>query len=327
MTREFAERCFQQIEGFGEYGFPESHAARFALLVYASCWMKCRYPDVFACALLNAQPMGFYAPAQLVRDAREHGVEVREVDVNFSDWDHAAGAATRLQVTAGNREPGLHARHAGHARRTSWATMRCGSASGRSTACAQADMDRLVERARPRLRFRARPVAARRPAPAVLERLADADAFRSLGLDRREALWAVRGLNRSATRTTCRCSRAAGRSARTEPDAQLPPMPLGAHVVEDYRRLSLSLKAHPVGLHARAARRAGILRAEALGQATQRAARHGRGAGAGAPAAGHGQGRHLHDAGGRDGRRQHHRLAEGLRDACAPSSSARASSP
>ena len=85
--REFAERCFRQIEGFGEYGFPESHAASFALLVYASCWMKCRYPDVFAAAMLNSQPLGFYAPAQLVRDAREHGVEVREVDVNLSDWD------------------------------------------------------------------------------------------------------------------------------------------------------------------------------------------------------------------------------------------------
>src|SRR5258708_2106097 len=85
--REFAERCFHQIEGFGEYGFPESHAASFALLVYASCWMKCRYPDVFVAAMLNAQPLGFYAPAQLVRDAREHGVEVREVDVNLSDWD------------------------------------------------------------------------------------------------------------------------------------------------------------------------------------------------------------------------------------------------
>ena len=85
--RDFAERCFRQIEGFGEYGFPESHAASFALLVYASCWMKCRYPDIFAAAMLNSQPLGFYAPAQLVRDAREHGVEVREVDVNLSDWD------------------------------------------------------------------------------------------------------------------------------------------------------------------------------------------------------------------------------------------------
>ena len=85
--RDFAERCFNQIEGFGEYGFPESHAASFALLVYVSSWIKCHYPDVFAAALLNSQPMGFYAPAQLVRDAREHGVEVRPPDVNASDWD------------------------------------------------------------------------------------------------------------------------------------------------------------------------------------------------------------------------------------------------
>ncbi len=88
-AREFAERCFSQIEGFGTYGFPESHAASFALLVYASSWMKCRYPDVFACALLNSQPMGFYAPAQIVRDAKEHRIETREVDVNASDWDCA----------------------------------------------------------------------------------------------------------------------------------------------------------------------------------------------------------------------------------------------
>ena len=85
--REFAERCFKQIEGFGDYGFPESHAASFALLVYASCWFKAFYPDVFCAAILNSQPMGFYAPAQLVRDARDHGVDVREVDVNYSGWD------------------------------------------------------------------------------------------------------------------------------------------------------------------------------------------------------------------------------------------------
>ena len=96
--REFAERCFRQIEGFGEYGFPESHAASFALLVYASCWMKCRYPDVFLAAMLNSQPLGFYAPSQLVRDAREHGVEVREVDVNLSDWDCTLESASPLPL-------------------------------------------------------------------------------------------------------------------------------------------------------------------------------------------------------------------------------------
>ncbi len=92
MTRDFAESCFSQIEGFGEYGFPESHAASFALLVYASAWIKCHYPDVFCAAILNSQPMGFYQPAQLVRDARQHGVEVREVDVNFSAVGLHAGA-------------------------------------------------------------------------------------------------------------------------------------------------------------------------------------------------------------------------------------------
>ena len=89
--RDFAQRCFDQIKGFGEYGFPESHAASFAHLVYVSSWLKWKYPAAFACALLNSQPMGFYAPAQIVRDAREHGVEVREVDVNESEWDCTLG--------------------------------------------------------------------------------------------------------------------------------------------------------------------------------------------------------------------------------------------
>ena len=97
--RGFAERCFSQIQGFGTYGFPESHAASFALLVYCSAWMKCHYPDVFAAAILNSQPMGFYAPAQLVRDAREHGVEVRPADVNASDWDHTLEALYRVPLT------------------------------------------------------------------------------------------------------------------------------------------------------------------------------------------------------------------------------------
>jgi error-prone DNA polymerase len=105
--REFAERCFHQIEGFGEYGFPESHAASFALLVYDSCWMKCLYPDVFAAAMLNAQPLGFYAPAQLVRDAREHGVEVREVDVNLSDWDCTWSLYSPLPIGRSEERPSL----------------------------------------------------------------------------------------------------------------------------------------------------------------------------------------------------------------------------
>ncbi len=111
--REFAERCFHQIEGFGEYGFPESHAASFALLVYDSCWMKCRYPDVFVAAMLNAQPLGFYAPAQLVRDAREHGVEVREVDVNLSDWDCTLEPLLPSPHRASGRTPPLPPRGRG----------------------------------------------------------------------------------------------------------------------------------------------------------------------------------------------------------------------
>src|SRR5690242_19487400 len=114
--RDFAERCFQQIEGFGEYGFPESHAASFALLVYASAWLKCRYPDAFAAALLIAQPMAFYAPAQIVRDAREHGVEVRPPDVNFSDWDstleEGPHAAERLHKLHAEMAGGIRATHA-----------------------------------------------------------------------------------------------------------------------------------------------------------------------------------------------------------------------
>ena len=120
--REFAERCFHQIEGFGEYGFPESHAASFALLVYDSCWMKCRYPDVFVAAMLNAQPLGFYAPAQLVRDAREHGVEVREVDVNLSDWDCTLEP---LASPVGNGQRGVFTPATPRWRRTSARPMRC----------------------------------------------------------------------------------------------------------------------------------------------------------------------------------------------------------
>ena len=131
--REFAERCFHQIEGFGEYGFPESHAASFALLVYASCWMKCRYPDVFVAAMLNAQPLGFYAPAQLVRDAREHGVEVREVDVNLSDWDCTLEPLIRSFGQRLQRERAFIPATP-RWRRTYAPRMRCAWASGRSSA-------------------------------------------------------------------------------------------------------------------------------------------------------------------------------------------------
>ncbi len=153
--QEFAEYCFKQIEGFGTYGFPESHAASFALLVYASAWMKCRYPDVFACALLNAQPMGFYAPAQLVRDAREHGVAIHEVDINFSAWDHELVEVSSCQDGTGT---GVHLRHGGmrddilgdHAIRLGLRQVK---------GLRQGDMERLVATAGARLRFGARPLA------------------------------------------------------------------------------------------------------------------------------------------------------------------------
>ena len=306
--RDFAERCFRQIEGFGEYGFPESHAASFALLVYASCWMKCRYPDVFAAAMLNAQPLGFYAPAQLVRDAREHGVEVREVDVNLSDWDctlepfpplpftgegrgegkpplpghgervgvrggailsdkdgaapHPSPPATPSPRERGEGERRLHPRHAemaAHIRATHAVRLGLRQIVG----VKEEDMRRLVER-RVQAYDSVRDLWLRSGlTSAALERLADADAFRSLGLDRRQALWAVRGLDRVGDQDDLPLF--ASRPAReTEPDARLPPMPLGAHVVEDYRRLSLSLKAHPTSfMRARLSAR-GILRSDAL---------------------------------------------------------------
>ena len=272
--REFAERCFHQIEGFGEYGFPESHAASFALLVYASCWMKCRYPDVFVAAMLNAQPLGFYAPAQLVRDAREHGVEVREVDVNLSAWDCTLESSSgpsdhllpkgegRLPSPSGRGGEGIHPRHAEMAPdiRTTHA-MRLGFRQ--IIDVKEKDMLRLVER-RGKAYDSVRDLWLRSGlSSTVLERLADADAFRSLGLDRRQALWAVRALDRVGDQDDLPLF--ASRPGRdTEPDARLPPMPLGAHVVEDYRRLSLSLKAHPASfMRARLSAR-GILRSEAL---------------------------------------------------------------
>ena len=329
--RDFAERCFRQIEGFGEYGFPESHAASFALLVYASCWMKCRYPDVFAAAMLNSQPLGFYAPAQLVRDAREHGVEMREVDVNLSDWDctlepllpakpverRASFDALCGEKMAGDSPPdegqrrsqslerqvpnmpgsgsplirrhspskdgrsderpmappsprergeggaGIHPRHASmaeHIRATHAVRLGLRQIVG----VREDDMRRLVER-RGQGYDSARDLWLRSGlTPAALEKLADADAFRSLGLDRRQALWAVRGLDRVGDQDDLPLFAASRPEREAEPDAKLPPMPLGAHVVEDYRRLSLSLKAHPTSfMRARLSAR-GILRSDAL---------------------------------------------------------------
>ena len=252
---DFAIRCFQQIEGFGEYGFPESHAASFAILVYASAWIKCRYPDVFAAALLNSQPMGFYAPAQIVRDAQEHGVEVRPVDVNLSDWDCSL-------------EPGppaaehLHPRHAGmQADILAKKALRLGfrQISGLSEAHGL-----RIESARGTGFDSVRDLWLRtRLPPAALERLAAADAFQSLGLDRRDALWAVRALQRSGDKDDLPLFARVSMS-ELEPDSALPPMPPGQEVIEDYRHLHLSLKAHPVSFLRGELDRRGILRHAAL---------------------------------------------------------------
>jgi len=235
--RDFAERCFRQIEGFGEYGFPESHAASFALLVYASAWMKAHYPDVFCAALLNAQPMGFYAPAQLVRDARDHGVAIRPVDVNCSSWE------TTLEAAGPVAPSPRHAAMAGVIR--SACAVRLGLRQVRGLS--EAEMAVLVER-RGAGYDSVRDLWLRTGLPAAtLRRLAEADAFRSLGLDRRDALWAALALDPAAAAERLPLF---GRDsvAEREPDIDLPPMPLGEHVVHDYRALSLSLKAHPVAL-------------------------------------------------------------------------------
>ena len=235
--RDFAERCFRQIEGFGEYGFPESHAASFALLVYASAWMKCRYPDVFAAAIVNSQPMGFYAPGQLVRDAAEHGVEMRPVCVNASHWDCTLEPARRRAPAARHAamETVMHAAHA----------VRLGFRQVKGLR--EADMDCLVGH-RGRGYDSVRDVWLRTGLPAaVLRRLAEADAFAGLGLSRRDALWAALALDPAAAAERLPLfDRADAALGGREPETRLPPMPPGEEVVHDYRTLSLSLKAHPL---------------------------------------------------------------------------------
>ena len=183
-TREFAERTFKQLEGFGSYGFPESHAASFALIAYASSWMKCHHPDVFLAAILNAQPMGFYAPAQLVRDAREHGVEVRPVDVNLSEWDCTLEPATTANARRAPRL--LHGAQP--------EPERC-RAAGRS---AHLRTDRRQPRQQALRQHRGRLAARRRCRSPRLRHIAAADGFAGLGLSRREASWAIKALRDEA---------------------------------------------------------------------------------------------------------------------------------
>lgn len=215
----FAKRCFEQIKGFAEYGFPESHSASFALLAYVSSWLKCHRPEVFACALLNAQPMGFYAPAQIVRDAREHGVEVRPVDINMSEWDNTL-------------EPTGKARHA----------LRLGMRQ--IDGLKQHHAEELVKMRDEKYQS-LQHIKMRSGVPVhSLERLADGDAFRSMNLDRRQALWHVRGLAKAQALPLFAVSETD--SQGSEPETVLPKMALSEHVIADYQTLRLSLKAHPM---------------------------------------------------------------------------------
>ena len=240
---DFADRCFKQIEGFGEYGFPESHAASFALLVYASCWMKAWYPDVFCAAILNSQPMGFYAPAQLVRDARDHGVEMRPVDINHSFWDCSLedGDFDPRRIAARHREM------RGVIRTRKSVRLGFRQVKGLS----KADMEQLVaSRGDGYLSVRDLWLRSGLGRP-VIERLADADAFGSLGITRRDALWAVRALDQGGAAEHLPLfeqaeAREKGLELQNEPFVQVPAMSPGEAVVEDYRSLSLSLNAHPV---------------------------------------------------------------------------------
>ena len=252
--RDFAEACFKQIEGFGSYGFPESHAASFALLVYVSCWLKCHYPDVFTAALLNSQPMGFYAPAQLIRDAIEHGVEIRPVDINRSDlWsvlEESTPAASRVWDRHAEQRPDIWSSNA----------IRLGLASVSGLKEGHATI--LMAR-RGSGYGSVRDLWLRTGLPiAALEKLAQADAFQSLGLNRRKALWAVRGLVGTDGAETLPLFAEQGRlpPPRNENAADLPLMPPGEDVVHDYRTMAFSLKAHPVSFMRPALDRRGILR-------------------------------------------------------------------
>jgi error-prone DNA polymerase len=214
---EFARRVFRQLEGFGSYGFPESHAASFALLVYVSCWLKYHHPDVFATALLNSMPMGFYQPAQIVIDARKHGIEFRPVDINHSVWDNT------LEERQENISPvRLGFRQIRGLREADVRLLISGRKEGFTTIPQL--MDAGLELT-------------------TLERLADADAFRSINLDRRQALWEVAALQDRPTGMFTGQSAA----ATTELQLELPQMSLAEHVVHDYSSTMLSLKAHPMG--------------------------------------------------------------------------------
>nr|WP_245895367.1 error-prone DNA polymerase [Devosia submarina] len=237
--KEFAERCFGQIEGFGSYGFPESHAASFALLVYVSCWIKCHYPDVFAAALLNSQPMGFYAPSQIIRDAQDHGVDVRPVDINLSDLENVMERSNESGLNIAPRHRDME--------EDIWGNrgVRLGF---NLVAGLRADHANIIVARRQGGYDSIRDLWLRTQlSPKVIEVLAEADAFQSLGLSRRDALWAVSGLVGEHGAETLPLFQAGERPARwAEDESGLPPMPPGEEVIHDYRALSISLKGHPM---------------------------------------------------------------------------------
>ncbi len=247
-TPEFAERTFSQIEGFGSYGFPESHAASFAIIAYVSSWVKCNHPDVFCAALLNSQPMGFYAPAQIVRDARDHGVEVRPLDINHSRWDctleplssplpsrqglgEGLGVGERVGVGQSAVRLGLR--------------MAKGLAEQHGAALVAHRAEHPYATLEETWRRAGVPVAA-------LERIAEADGYGSMGLDRRGAIWAIRALSDAPLPLFA----AADGDGRPQPEIveppaslarfELAPMKPGRTVVEDYGSVGLTLREHPV---------------------------------------------------------------------------------
>ncbi len=231
-TIEFAERVFKQLEGFGSYGFPESHAVSFALLVYISSWVKCYYPDVFAAAILNSQPMGFYQPAQLISDARKHGVPVKPVDVNHSCWDNT------LET---NEAPGEPAKSKYFALRIGFRQVK--GLKSEDMQILTAFRDGLGDNGKKNAINNIAQLYDAGVSLSALEHLADADAFRSIGLDRRKANWEVAALSDHATGLFA----GQPQDHSVEQGIHLPEMSLSQHVMEDYRNLSLSLKAHPVG--------------------------------------------------------------------------------
>lgn len=251
MSAEYAEAVFLQIRGFGDYGFPESHAASFALLVYVSAWLKYHYPDAFCAALLNSQPMGFYAPAQLVRNAREHGVEVRPVDVNESQWESGLEARGKERGAKGvERTPNADVVPTPHALRLGFHMLE-GLSEGQAEQIVKARGDRP---------FRSLEEFSQRTGlgSAVVSRLAKAGAFGSLRLDRRGALWHALAQDPKERPLFAR------QVSAEEPEAALPPMSAAEEVLADYRATGLSLSAHPMTFLRERLDALGVARAEQL---------------------------------------------------------------